>query len=464
MAYAGKMVSSQPPATFGSSTQGAAAFVPAQGASGLLFFVTSAVIFTHFARPFDSVLAGYKLPAIICGVGILVALLTGGLIELRSRIGISFLVMVGWMCVSAPFSYWKGGTFFNVLSYAQFYLPLMLLVAVTSKTPRDIVKICGMLAFSCAFNLTAHASEAGGRYSLNATFGNPDDVALLAGFTMPFLVLVCSRIRNPVIRYGLLIGGCGYLLLLIGRTATRAAIPALIAMLAVYFFRSRGVQRVAILIFAGVGVMVVALTLPATTLERLSTVLEAFSPGKGYSGMSEAQASALERHEVMRDAIKVTLSHPIVGVGAGMFTQYRWDKMKGADGLSKPYLPTHNTYLEISSECGIPAVIFYLMFLGAIYGSIRTMRKLTAARPPELDLLYSIALCTEAALVYFVVCAAFMTCDKHPHQFVLAGIAIALERMARSPLAGLSVTPPKPLPMAAVPFVGKRRPYPVVAR
>ena len=33
----------------------------------------------------------------------------------------------------------------------------------------------------------------------------------------------------------------------------------------------------------------------------------------------------------------------------------------------------------------------------------------------------------EAALAYFVVCAAFMTCDRHPQQFVLAGIAISLE-------------------------------------
>jgi hypothetical protein len=43
-----------------------------------------------------------------------------------------------------------------------------------------------------------------------------------------------------------------------------------------------------------------------------------------------------------------------------------------------------------------------------------------------------IVVCLESALVYFTVCAAFMTCDRHPHQFALAGLAIALERMARA--------------------------------
>ena len=455
----------QPRAAFDSPASGAAASVASSGSSGPLLFITAILLFTHFGRPFDTVLVGYRIPAIICSIGILVAFMTGGLKLLQSRIGVSFLLMVGWMCLSAPFSYWRGGTLKNVMWYAQLFLPLMLLVAVASKTPKDIVKISGFLAFSCFFNLTVHATEDGGRYALNATFGNPDDVALLAGFTIPFLALVCTRFRNPIIRYATLCGGCGYLLLLIGRTGTRAAIPALIAMLAVYLLRCSGAQRIGILAFAGIGTMVVALCLSETTLNRLLTIGKAFNPGQGYVGMNEADASSLERHELMRDAIKIALEHPIVGVGSGMFTQYRWDKLLLQNGQHKPYLPTHNTYLEIASECGIPAVILYLFFLSSIYGPIRAMRKLTAGRAnPEAKLLSSIALASEVALIYFFVCAMFMTCDKHPHQFVLAGIAIALQRMARSPLDGSPAAQPASMPMASVPFVGKRRTYPVGAR
>jgi O-antigen ligase len=429
------------------------------------FIFAALLLFTHFARPFDVVLVGYKIPAIICSACIVVAIVTGGMKELRSRVGAALLLLVAWMCISAPFSFWKGGTFMYVMWYAQFFFPLMLLVAVASKTPKDMLKLCGVVAFSCFCHLL-NGTEQYGRFGLKGTFGNPDDVALLSGFTMPFLILICGRLRNAVLRYVLLAGGCGYLLFLTGRTGTRAAIPALLAMLAIYFIRSKGVQRVAILIGAVfIGFIVVA-ALPASTLERLSTVLYAFNP-KSTVGTNEAEGSALERHDLMRDAVKIAIAHPIVGVGAGMFMQYRWDKLLRADGLHKSYIPAHNSYLEIASECGIPGVIFYVLFLWIIHRQIRIMQKLTVARStPQTDMLWSVCLCVEAALVYFVVCAAFMTCDRHPHQFLLAGFAIALQRMARSStLMGTPTAAPplmNPL-MPAVPFVGKR-PFPIAAR
>ncbi len=374
------------------------------------FYLAAVLLFTHFARPFDNFLKGYKLPAIICSICIVAMFPAGGVKLLRSKTGIAYLLLVGWMCVSVPTSYWKGGSFVYVLWYLQFFLPLMLLVAVASKTAEDTLKLCGVLAFSCLCHLALNGSEMGGRYALSGTFGNPDDVALLAGFAIPFLVLICTRIKNPVFRYGFLVGGVGYLILLIGRTATRAALPALAMMLAVYFFRSSGVQKGMIVLFALLGVLMSIVLLPTAVVERLSTVFEAFtgpsaSSLMSYEGLTEAQASSAERHEIMEDAIATALKHPLSGVGAGMFAQYRFDHMLRPNGTHKPYLPAHNTYLEIASECGVPGVIFYLLFLASIYRSIRVTRRLNAGRmTAQSELISSIALCLEAAFVYFVVC------------------------------------------------------------
>jgi hypothetical protein len=41
-------------------------------------------------------------------------------------------------------------------------------------------------------------------------------------------------------------------------------------------------------------------------------------------------------------------------------------------------------------------------------------------------------LCLEAALISFMVTAAFLNCDRYPYLFVLGGLALALERMAYS--------------------------------
>lgn len=433
-----------------------------QRTSRVSFYFAAILIFTHFARPFDTFLKGYKLPAIICSICILVMLLAGGAKGLSSKIGLSFVAMFAWMCVSSTMSYWKGGSFLYVLEFLQLFLPLMLLVAVASRVPEDVMKLCGVLAFSCLCHLVLNGSEMGGRYALNGTFGNPDDVALLAGFTIPFLVLICKRLKNSVLRYGALIVGVSYLILLIGRTATRAAIPALLVMSAVYFFRGDGVQKAIIVISISVGTVAAILVLPPAIVTRLSTVIEAFSgpdasAAQSPEGLTEAAASSAERHELVQDALETVIRHPFTGIGAGMFVQYRYDIMRRPDGSHKPYLPAHNTYLEIASECGFPGVLFYLIFLGSIYGSIRRTRILSAARTTaESDLIWSTALCLEAAFVYFAVCATFMTCDKHPHQFLLAGFAIALQRIASSQL-GTPVLPAQPTMRVTKPRVIRAR-------
>ena len=463
------MAYSQPRATFGLPAPGAGANVLTGSTTRLPFYFATILLFIHFGRLFDTILVGYKIPAVVCSVAIVVMLFNGGLKLLRSRVGVAFLLLVAWMCVSAPFSTWKAATLMYVLWYAQFFLPLMLLVAIACVTPRDVLKLSFVLALSLLFHLLINGSDAvetGGRYALNGTFGNPDDVALLAGFAIPFVALVCGRLRNPVASYGLLSIGCGYLLWLIGKTATRAAIPALLVMLALYLVRSKGVQKLAILAFACGGALFVILILPANTMARLSTVVDAFSPQSHFDG-SEAEASALDRHELMRDAIKATLEHPIVGVGASMFIQYRFDHMMSGNGAHKRYEPSHNTYLQIASEIGIPGVICYLLFLWAIHSQIRATRKLVAGRTGETaELIQSITLCVEAALLYFAVCAAFMTCDRHPHQFVLAGFAIAMQKMAPSWLAGImpaSTSSFSPMQMATVPVLRKRS-FPVGTR
>jgi O-antigen ligase len=225
--------------------------------------------------------------------------------------------------------------------------------------------------------------------------------------------------------------------LTIGRTATRAAIPALIAMVAVYFFRGSGGRKLGILACSVIVAVVGVFALPEAAVERLSTIVDAVagpsSVTSSAAGRTEAEESTLERRELMRDAIETAITHPFAGVGAGLFTQYRRDNMLRQDGSQKPYLPAHNTYLEIASDSGIPGVIFYLIFLGSIYAGIRETRKLSAScATAQSDLIQSIALNVEAALVYFSVCAMFMTCDKHPHQFVVAGFSIAMLRMARA--------------------------------
>jgi hypothetical protein len=86
--------------------------------------------------------------------------------------------------------------------------------------------------------------------------------------------------------------------------------------------------------------------------------------------------------------------------------------------------------LEISSEEGVLGLLIYLAFLGLIYGRIRKCVQLNAPNSyPEWAEGRQIAVCLEASFVYFLVCTFFMTCERHPQQFLIAGLALALERI-----------------------------------
>ena len=427
----------------------------APASSKALLCFCALLIFTHFGRPFDTFLSGYRIPAVICSIAILVALLTGAAKLLLTPVGIAFLCLIGWMAVAIPFSFWKGGSVKYVLWYIQFFLILMLVVAEASRTSKDIAKLAGILALSCFFHLMVHGHAVYGRYASNGTFGNSNDMALLAGLAIPFWVLATTLVGNAAVRFVLLAGGCGYALVVIGRTASRSAIPALVGMLIVYLIRSGGLQKVAIMGFAVLGLLVGLVALPKNTLERFASIGDAFHlTGNSLANgqrRTEAEDSLKERKELLNDAIDIAIAHPFFGVGPGQFEEYRFNEIRNPDGTAKPYLVSHNTYLEVASESGIPGLCLYLVFLVSIYIAIRRTRRLNKAAPNSDKTISQACLCVEAALVYFAIFAAFLTCDKHPHQFVLAGIAIALTRISNTQIqqgpkgkasAGVADVPP----------------------
>jgi O-antigen ligase len=198
---------------------------------------------------------------------------------------------------------------------------------------------------------------------------------------------------------------------------------------------------------------------PQSALDRLATISDAFGGNRGAN--TEAMDSLNERRGLVRDAFQMALDHPLLGVGPGEFQDYRVQKMRNPDGSAKHFIPSHNTFLEIAADEGFVGLLFYLTFLGGIYITLRKTRKLAASRTgPDWDMVSSILVCLEAAFIYFTLCAAFMTCDQHPQQFVLGGMAIALERVVRAAVQ-LPQQTAATVPEMAIPVLRRR---PTLAR
>src|SRR5512140_3092007 len=65
--------------------------------SRLLMVFAVLLLLVHLGRLFDFVLSGLRIPAAICGAAILVALFSGTVINLKSRVGLALAAFIAWM-------------------------------------------------------------------------------------------------------------------------------------------------------------------------------------------------------------------------------------------------------------------------------------------------------------------------------------------------------------------------------
>lgn len=422
---------------------------PAQAAlgsgSGCLMAFGAALLILHLGRPFETFLSGLHLPGIICWAAIPACVLFGAFRGLKTRVGIALALSIGWLFACVPTSTWRGGSLSYVLEQGAFRGVMLLILAAAPRSFNDLKKLVWVLALACTLKLfLGFKLVAGDRLASQGTWGNPDDVALMAGLALPLLVYVCLRFSKRLIGIPLALSGGGFLLYAMALSGTRAGLVAFAAMIAICLLRSPTRIRVAICICLVPAILGTWLLLPPNVRQRLGTTLDAFDSETVavLQPQSEAMHSVAERRDLIKDAIRMTLQNPVFGVGPGRYGEYRWSNLATQDGGRKRWFPSHNTYLQISSESGIPGLVLYLTFLGVIYRTIIICRRLNEpGTHADADASRYVATALELSLIYFATGAIFMTCDAHPHVYAIAGLAVALERVTRLRLAETSAMP-----------------------
>ncbi len=173
-------------------------------------------------------------------------------------------------------------------------------------------------------------------------------------------------------------------------TYSRGGFLGLLAAILVLWITARRKAR-GVLILLGL-VAGVALVAPAEYYERVSSIGDTDDYDRSIQG----------RFQAWDVALKATADHPLTGVGYNNFHRVfpRYSK--------HPPRVTHNSYLQIASECGIPALVAYVgLFLVGI-ASLHRMRSGARGSPPADEIVaYSKGL--EASLLGYMVCAVFLS-------------------------------------------------------
>ena len=320
--------------------------------------------------------------------------------------------------------------------YFKAEVPVLFVIGGMILTWTEFQKVMLVMALAGAFNvLTGRyfqaADDGGGRLALEfGGIANANDFAAHLIFVLPFLLFAIMAVsvswkwKVPALVF--LLGG----FYLASQSASRGALIAFGAISCFILLRGTIRQR-AIFAITAVGLVVLSVaTLPRHTLIRYATLF-----GGSAAEDQEANDSQRARTYLFKSSLRYTLEHPLLGVGPGEFSDFEGNESR-ARGQHGSWQVTHNAYTQVSSEAGIPALIFILggilsTFLGLsrVYKTARTnlaFRNIAAA-----------AYCLQLSLIGFGVATAFLSLAYTVYLPALTGMAIALSAVAQSEFARL---------------------------
>ena len=179
-------------------------------------------------------------------------------------------------------------------------------------------------------------------------------------------------------------------------TASRGALLGLLSVIVVFAVRSKKK-------YIGLAV-VVALALAfwhdgGSLMKKRATTITNYS----------ANASAEDRLDAWRAAIRMMEAHPFTGVGFASFGQAYPTYSK-----THPHV-AHDTFFQIGGECGVFAGALYLFMMGATLNRLRKNANRLAARMEnsEIHFYYLLSEGCFYSLIGFFVCAIFLSLQAY---------------------------------------------------
>ena len=168
---------------------------------------------------------------------------------------------------------------------------------------------------------------------------------------------------------------------------------------------------------------------------------------------ASTDVGAAESAEVRREIVKLatidTITHPLFGIGPGQFGPYTGQQTRHQDGSDNPgiWFETHNTYLQVSAEDGIPAFIFFISALVSTFRLLNRVYKRTkgVATSKDLKSLHLSVFCMLISMVGFCVAVFFLSFAYHFHLPAMTAIAMVLATAAEQEF-GISVNRPAKRP------------------
>jgi len=329
-------------------------------------------------------------------------------------------LLAGWILLSVMTGVFVGPE--NFRQYRSLFLVrLVMFLLVTALMASEaaikrlvvtlIVSNVGLLAVSTAVRLGYFGQE---RITVSQNFErtgaliqNPNELAF--GLTTMLVLSIISflYVKRASIKVFLLCLAAADLFAVMSTLSRSGFISLCIVLLFLFFKLTRNVRAIGVILIL---VLCGWLMMPEALFERFSRIDE---------------IKDVDRFQVARVGLAMAAEHPLLGVGLGNYVPLFWDYNVSA--LRREY-PSHNMYLDLAAQMGLPSLALYLACFGLAWRQLRRMERRLRAEGRTRGFHYLLGLAIQAFFVNLAVFGLSGDVEFDYGAFIFLGLSIALVR------------------------------------
>jgi O-antigen ligase len=360
-------------------------------------------------------------------------LISGSRVIWTRELGV-VLMLTAWFVLGLPFALWPGGSL-RILTdvwlktVVIFYLLTQTLVTLSRiRLLLWAIILSELVVTGVSILGSSNVIWIGGRMSgVSLGFLGWNFLGIAAAVTIPYISALFVVARSPG-KILLLVAASAGMLWMLVLTASRSGLLAVmfsVALSLILVLRTGVRGRVAGAVITGVLFTAIALA-PKVLWERMGTMWDSSSV-YGDQIAASAEVSKEDHIAVLKRSIQYTLEHPLFGLGLGNFEVASGTQLR----QSEAWVGTHNTFTEISSEAGIPALGMFLALLSLAVRNVRRVARICTPRLEDFEL-GLMARAAQASLLAFAFGAIFAHLAYEYYFFYLVALAAGIQYVSRS--------------------------------
>jgi O-antigen ligase len=313
--------------------------------------------FLYYARPEDAIsplrlVPLSKIVGLVCVIGLIAGL--GRRRKMKFPLALTFLLLLfAQMIISIPFATaWRGGAFWTVVNFSKGVVVALLIGLLVETLPqlrRLLFVQAAAVSFMALSSLVLHHTNSGRLIgAAGGIFENSNDLAINVAVNLPLCFAFFLRARGGLRKamWGIpVVAMLAVVLLTYSRSGFLSLVMA--GIVGLWQFGIKG-RRYHLILLAVVAIVLMMAFAPENYAIRLQSIFVGRMAGSKDRGSQEA------RKELLETSLHMMAQHPLLGVGPGNFPI-----------VTGKWLVAHNTYAEMGAEVGVPALLLFLLVLGA---------------------------------------------------------------------------------------------------